>query len=72
MQYILLFIALLVVINLSSSIEGLVSWVGSVGVLAIISWFLSQRVRKHFNREILTSYERAVIITGLRIDTKIE
>ncbi|CAG2178706.1 unnamed protein product, partial [Oppiella nova] len=63
-QYLLAFIGLYLAVNVSCCFGGLVSWVGRMFVVSALAWGLTKKIRKRLNKEFLTSYKRAVLVTG--------
>jgi len=63
-QYTLAFVSFLLLTYLSCCFGCYVSFIGKLLVLSFLSWHVTKRVRKHLNKEVLTSYKRAVLVTG--------
>ncbi|CAG2120349.1 unnamed protein product [Medioppia subpectinata] len=63
-QYIIAFATLLIAVNISQCLEGLITAIGRWAVVAIIAWFGAKRWRRHHNNRRLTAYKRAVLVTG--------
>ncbi|XP_054165115.1 dehydrogenase/reductase SDR family member 9-like [Oppia nitens] len=63
-QYVLTFVILLLLVCLSCCLNEIVTTLGSIVLLTIISWFVTKQIRKSLNNEFVTSYKRAVLITG--------
>ncbi|XP_054165117.1 D-beta-hydroxybutyrate dehydrogenase, mitochondrial-like [Oppia nitens] len=64
LQYLLSFLTLYLVTIVSCSIGCLVSVLGQLIVVTVLSWFVTKTVGKYLNKEFLTSYKRAVLVTG--------
>ena len=63
-QYFLVFISLLLLSNVSSIFGTIVSLLGQLLVLSVISWHLIKIIRKYVNKQLISSHKRAVLITG--------
>jgi len=63
-QLALSFISVLLLTYLSCCFGCFVSLVGKLIVVSSLSWHLAKRIRKRLNNEVITSYKRAVVVTG--------
>ncbi|XP_054165427.1 17-beta-hydroxysteroid dehydrogenase type 6-like [Oppia nitens] len=63
-QYLLSFLALYLITKVSCCAGCLFSWLGGLLVLSALAWRVTKKIRKRMNSEFLTSYKRAVLVTG--------
>ena len=64
LEYLVTFMTLLLLTNLSSWFGSIVSFVGQLLILSIISWHSFKTIKQLVNKKFINSSKRAVIITG--------
>ena len=63
-QYMIAFMSLLLLANLSSIFDTILSFVGKILVLSVISWYSLKTIKQLVNKKFINPNKRAVIITG--------
>ncbi len=63
-MYFTVFFLLIILINTSCYLSGLIAIIGKLVTLSTISWIATKYLKKQWNKELISSHKKAVLITG--------